>query len=85
MDVSKKSHKIQVKYLLLAIIMLIIFCIGGYYLYVKNSCTNIISLRNTYIKSGEMYVQLKYENGGEAQYVKSDVFKTMCMDEKFSL
>jgi hypothetical protein len=82
MDSSIKSNKFQVKYLLALIIVLIILSFGGYYLYVKNGCTNLISTRNTFIKGGEMYVQLEYENGDEAQYVKSEVFKTMCMDKK---
>lgn len=80
-----KTKYFQIKYIIAALIVLLAASFGGYYAYANNHCISLTSKRSSYIKNGEVYIQLKDKDGNPQQYVKRDIFLSMCMDNKFRL
>ncbi len=82
MKSSKLFKHTKVRYVVAAILTGLVLTLGGYYVHASNHCANLTSKRSSYIKNGEMYIQLKDRDGSPRQHVKRDVFLDMCMSEK---
>lgn len=79
----EKPKKIQLKYIVIACVLAVGSIYGIYRLYAKDDCQRLMLKRDQYIRNGEVFIQLKDMDGTPGQYVKRDIFLSMCMAEKF--